>query len=190
MGGCIGGVKGLAKAKRGNKWGNKLQNENEKRSIHAGFKASFSRRQLKNQPFPVGFFSPFPSSVGPGLRAIGLLLRSLQRARPRQRKGTRNRLAAACRCSTDALEHGGWCAPGASLSGAVFAGEVRRPTHQHRLHPPHNAPMIPKPVQFLLLAPLVFGPVAPRFFGGLFLLGLVGLALWWLRTLLALLFGD
>jgi len=50
--------------------------------------------------------------------------------------------------------------------------------------------MIPKPLQFLLLAPLVFGTVAPRFFGGLFLLGLVGLALWWLRTLLALLFGD
>lgn len=41
--------------------------------------------------------------------------------------------------------------------------------------------MIPKPLQFLLLVPLAFGPIAPRFFLGLFVLGLVGLALWWLR---------
>jgi hypothetical protein len=50
--------------------------------------------------------------------------------------------------------------------------------------------MLPKPLQFLLLAPLVFGPMAPRFFVGLFLLALVGVALWWLRTLVAMLFGD
>ena len=50
--------------------------------------------------------------------------------------------------------------------------------------------MIPKPLQFLLLAPLAFGPIAPRFFLGLFALGLVGLALWWLRMVVDLLFGD
>ena len=50
--------------------------------------------------------------------------------------------------------------------------------------------MIPKPLQFLLLVPLAFGPMAPRFFVGLFLLALVGLALWWLHTVLKLLFGD
>ena len=50
--------------------------------------------------------------------------------------------------------------------------------------------MIPKPLQFLLLVPLTFGPMAPRFFLGLFALGLVGLALWWLRMVLDLLFGD
>ena len=50
--------------------------------------------------------------------------------------------------------------------------------------------MIPKPLQFLLLAPLAFGPVAPRFFVGLFVLGLVALALWWLHVVLAMLFGD
>ncbi|TXH88100.1 MAG: hypothetical protein E6Q78_12705 [Rhodoferax sp.] len=41
------------------------------------------------------------SCVGAGLRAIGLLLRLLWRARPRQRKAQKNRLAAACRCGTD-----------------------------------------------------------------------------------------
>lgn len=41
-------------------------------------------------------------------------------------------------------------------------------------HPLHNAPMTPKPLQFLLLMPLAFGPVAPRLFLGLFALGLVG----------------
>ena len=50
--------------------------------------------------------------------------------------------------------------------------------------------MIPKPLQFLLLVPLAFGPMAPRFFVGLFLMALVGLALWWLHTVLKLLFGD
>ena len=30
-------------------------------------------------------------------------------------------------------------------------------------HTQHNVPMIPKPLQFLLLAPLAFGPMAPRF---------------------------
>ncbi len=50
--------------------------------------------------------------------------------------------------------------------------------------------MIPKPLQFLLLVPLAFGSMAPRFFVGLFLLALVGLAIWWLRTLVSMLFGD
>ena len=50
--------------------------------------------------------------------------------------------------------------------------------------------MLPKPLQFLLLAPLAFGTMAPRFFVGLCLLALVGVALWWLRTLVAMLFGD
>ena len=57
-------------------------------------------------------------------------------------------------------------------------------------HTQHNAPMIPKPLQFLLLVPLAFGPIAPRFFLGLFVLGLVGLVLWWLRMVVDLLFGD
>lgn len=47
--------------------------------------------------------------------------------------------------------------------------------------------MIPKHLQFLLLAPLAFGPMAPRFFVGLFALGL---ALWWLCLVLSGLFGD
>ena len=50
--------------------------------------------------------------------------------------------------------------------------------------------MIPKSLQFLLLAPLAFGHMAPRFFLGLFALGLAGLALWWLRLVLLGLFGD
>lgn len=50
--------------------------------------------------------------------------------------------------------------------------------------------MIPKPLQFVLLLPLALGAMAPRFFLGLFLLGLVGLALWWLRLVLAVLLGD
>ena len=50
--------------------------------------------------------------------------------------------------------------------------------------------MIPKPLQFLLLVPLAFGTIAPRFFLGLVVLGLVGLALWWLRMVVDLLFGD
>lgn len=50
--------------------------------------------------------------------------------------------------------------------------------------------MIQKPLQFLLLLPVAFGALAPRFFLGLFLLALVGLALWWLRMALAMLLGD
>ena len=50
--------------------------------------------------------------------------------------------------------------------------------------------MLPKPLQFVLLLPIAFGPLAPRFFVGLFLLGLVWLALWWLRLVLAVLLGD
>lgn len=34
------------------------------------------------------------------------------------------------------------------------------------------------------------GPLAPRFFVGLFLLGLVGVALWWLRLVVELLLGE
>lgn len=50
--------------------------------------------------------------------------------------------------------------------------------------------MIPKPLQFLILVPLAFGPMAPRFFLGLFLVALAGLAVWWLHKVLKLLFGD
>ena len=50
--------------------------------------------------------------------------------------------------------------------------------------------MIPKPLQFLLLVPIAFGTMAPRFFVGLFLLGLVALALWWLRLVLRVLLGN
>ena len=50
--------------------------------------------------------------------------------------------------------------------------------------------MFPKPLQFVLLLPIAFGPLAPRFFVGLFLLGLVGVALWWLRLVVALLLGE
>jgi|GEM_PF-2520050 len=49
--------------------------------------------------------------------------------------------------------------------------------------------MLPKPLQFLLLVPLAFGTMAPRFFLALFLLALAGLALWWLRLVLAVLLG-
>ncbi len=50
--------------------------------------------------------------------------------------------------------------------------------------------MLPKPLQFVLLLPIAYGAMAPRFFMGLFLLGLVGVALWWLRLVLALLLGE
>ena len=50
--------------------------------------------------------------------------------------------------------------------------------------------MIPKPLQFVLLVPLAFGATAPRFSVGLFLMALVGLALWWLWLVLSVLFGD
>ena len=58
------------------------------------------------------------------------------------------------------------------------------------LAPCQNVPMLPKPLQFVLLLPIAFGPLAPRFFVGLFLLGLVGVALWWLRLVVALLLGE
>lgn len=58
------------------------------------------------------------------------------------------------------------------------------------LAPCQNVPMLPKPLQFVLLLPIAFGPLAPRFFVGLFLLGLVGVALWWLRLVAALLLGE
>lgn len=66
----------------------------------------------------------------------------------------------------------------------------REMTEPKRTHALHNAHMIPKPLQFLLLAPLAFGPMAPRLFVGLFLLALVGLALWWLHAVFVLLVGD
>lgn len=50
--------------------------------------------------------------------------------------------------------------------------------------------MIPKPLQFLLLAPLAFGALVPKFFIGVFALGLAALALWWAGRVLAMLFGD
>ena len=58
------------------------------------------------------------------------------------------------------------------------------------LAPCQNVPMLPKPLQFVLLLPIAFGPLAPRFFVGLSLLGLVGVALWWLRLVVALLLGE
>ena len=44
--------------------------------------------------------------------------------------------------------------------------------------------MIPKPLQFLLLAPLAFGTLAPKFFVGVFALGLAALAafLWSMKS--------
>ena len=50
--------------------------------------------------------------------------------------------------------------------------------------------MIPKPLQFLLLVPLAFGALAPKFFIGVFALWLAALALWWAGLVLAVLFGD
>lgn len=55
---------------------------------------------------------------------------------------------------------------------------------------PHNVFMIPKPIQFLLLLPLAFGSVAPRFFLGLFALGLVALVLWCLYLVVAMVLGK
>jgi hypothetical protein len=55
---------------------------------------------------------------------------------------------------------------------------------------PHNVLMIPKPIQFLLLLPLAFGPVAPRFFLGLFALALFALVLWWLRLVVDMVLGG
>lgn len=54
----------------------------------------------------------------------------------------------------------------------------------------HNATMIPKPLQFLLLVPIAFGAVAPKLFMGMFLLGLVALVLWCGWLFLSILFGD
>ena len=50
--------------------------------------------------------------------------------------------------------------------------------------------MIPNPLQFLLLVPLAFGGLAPKFFIGVFALGLAALALWWAGGVLSILFGD
>ena len=66
----------------------------------------------------------------------------------------------------------------------------RATTEPKRAHALHNAPMIPKPLQFLLLVPLAFGTMAPRFFLGLFLLALLGLALWWLHLVATIVFGE
>ena len=54
----------------------------------------------------------------------------------------------------------------------------------------HNAPMIPKPLQFALLLPLAFGWMAPGLFLALFGLGLLGVALWWMHSVLSSLLGD
>lgn len=65
-----------------------------------------------------------------------------------------------------------------------------RPLATIEPHPLQNPPMIPKPLQFVLLLPLAFGWVAPRFFVVLFLLGLVGVALWCVHLAASTLFGD
>ena len=59
----------LANPKRGNKWGNKSSYEKVKPSIHAGFKASFSRRQPQDtathwKPQSVAVFLCAPVSCG------------------------------------------------------------------------------------------------------------------------------
>ena len=59
------------------------------------------------------------SCVGAGLRAIGLLLRLLGSARPRQRKAQKNRLAAACRCGVNVS---------ASLPPVPHVAPARTPT--------------------------------------------------------------
>lgn len=50
--------------------------------------------------------------------------------------------------------------------------------------------MIPKPVQFLLLIAIAIGAVFPRTGGVVFTVGLLALAVWWLRRVLALLLGE
>lgn len=42
--------------------------------------------------------------------------------------------------------------------------------------------MLSKPIQFLLLAPIVFGTIAPRFFLVMFAVGVAALAVQWLRA--------
>lgn len=59
------------------------------------------------------------SWIGAGLQGIGLLLRLLWRARPRQRKAQKNRPEAACRCGTDVS---------ASLSPVPHVAPTRTPT--------------------------------------------------------------
>lgn len=83
--------------------------------------------------------------------------------------------------------------PGAAYrSPSRSAMEHWRKDNELSLAPccPHNVFMIPKPIQFLLLLPLAFGPVAPRFFLGLFALGLVALVLWCLRLVVAMALGK
>lgn len=54
----------------------------------------------------------------------------------------------------------------------------------------HNADMIPKPFQALLLVPVVLASFAPSVAPCVFALGLLGVGLWWLRLVLAVLLGD
>lgn len=50
--------------------------------------------------------------------------------------------------------------------------------------------MIPKPLQFLLLLPLIVGGVFPRAGLVLFAVGLLALAVWWLRMVVAVVLGE
>ena len=50
--------------------------------------------------------------------------------------------------------------------------------------------MLSKPIQFLLLAPIVFGTIAPRFFLLMFAAGLALLGLKWLAAVLDILQGK
>lgn len=50
--------------------------------------------------------------------------------------------------------------------------------------------MIPKPFQALLLVPVVLASFAPGVALCVFALGLLGVGLWWLRLVLAVLSGD
>lgn len=51
-------------------------------------------------------------------------------------------------------------------------------------------PMIPKPIQFLVLLPVAIGGMFPRLGLAVFAVGLLALAVWWLRLVFAVLFGD
>ncbi|HCE27934.1 MAG TPA: hypothetical protein DET46_03380 [Comamonadaceae bacterium] len=62
------------------------------------------------------------SCVSAGLRVIGLLLRLLGSARPRQRKAQKSRLAAASRCGTDVS---------ATLPPGPHVAPARTPTTCH-----------------------------------------------------------
>lgn len=76
-----------------------------------------------------------------------------------------------------------WAPEGASL-GASAPAALHRMARRGLGCPRHRAGLGNG------LLPLAFGAMAPRFFVGLFLLGLVGLALLWLRLVLAVLLGD